>query len=79
MVLMNGSTRARNVASLINQTNTMGGVKKAGLAPTVGLVASVSGIYRKRLGCPCPASKLIISKTNQCGGIGRPAGIISCK
>ena len=55
MVLMNGSTRARNAASLINQTNTQGGVKKQGLPSTVGLVASVSGVYRKKLGCPCPS------------------------
>lgn len=64
---MNGSTRARNAASLINQTNTFGGVKKQGLASTVGLPASVSGIYRFRLGCPCPSDKLIISKTVSCG------------
>ena len=77
MVLMNGSTRARNAASLINQTNTMGGVKKAGLAPTVGLIASVSNVYRKKLGCPCPASKLFISKTRAPGcSVGCNAGIV---
>ncbi len=36
MVLMNGSKSARNVASIVNRTNTCGGSKKAGLAPTVG-------------------------------------------
>ncbi len=46
--------RARRIDSLVNQTNTFGGVKKQGLAPTVGLDSSVSGVYRKRLGCPCP-------------------------
>ena len=35
MVLMNASRQARNAASLINRP-TCGGVKKAGLAPTVG-------------------------------------------
>jgi hypothetical protein len=69
MVLMNGSTRARNAASLINQTNTQGGVKKQGLPSTVGLVASVSGVYRKKVGCPCP--NFIISTTTSCG---RPVG-----
>ena len=74
---MNGSTRARNAASLINRTNTMGGVKKAGLAPTVGLIASVSAVYRKKLGCPCPASKLFISKARAPGcSVGCVAGIV---
>jgi hypothetical protein len=50
------------------QNNTAGGVKKQGLAPTVGLVASVSGVYRMRLGCPCPGNKSIISNTKACGG-----------
>jgi hypothetical protein len=49
---MNG--RAKNTDSLINRTNVMGGPKKQGLAPTVGLNASVSGVYLQRLGCPCP-------------------------
>jgi hypothetical protein len=49
---MNG--RAKNTDSLINRTNTSGGPKKQGLAPTIGLDSSVSGVYRKRLGCPCP-------------------------
>ena len=33
---MSGSKAARNAASICNRTNTCGGVKKAGLAPTVG-------------------------------------------
>lgn len=33
---MSGSIRARNQASLINRTNTCGGVKKAGIAPRIG-------------------------------------------
>ena len=45
--------RARNTDSLVNQSFG-GGVKKQGIAPTVGLDASVSGVYRKKLGCPCP-------------------------
>ena len=49
---MNG--RAKNTDSLINRTNIMGGPKKQGIAPTVGLNASVSAVYLKRLGCPCP-------------------------
>jgi len=36
MVYMSGSKAARNSASLVNRTNVCGGVKKAGLAPTVG-------------------------------------------
>ncbi len=37
MVLMNGSKSARNVASIINRNNQCGGIKKSGLAPTVGI------------------------------------------
>jgi hypothetical protein len=33
---MSGSKAARNAASIVNRTNICGGVKKAGLAPTVG-------------------------------------------
>jgi hypothetical protein len=36
MVLMNSSRSARNAASIVNRTNTCGGQKKGGLAPTVG-------------------------------------------
>jgi hypothetical protein len=40
MVLMNSSKSARNQASIVNRTNTCGGNKKGGLAPTVGLYLS---------------------------------------
>jgi len=33
---MSGSRASRNQASIVNRTNTCGGVKKAGLAPRVG-------------------------------------------
>lgn len=36
MVYMSGSKSARNAASIVNRTNTCGGMKKAGLAPRVG-------------------------------------------
>ena len=64
--------RAKNISSLINRTNTMGGVKKPGIPSTVGLVASVSGVYRQKVGCPCP---FIISMTTMCTHTGKPAGI----
>ena len=64
--------RARNLSSMVNQTNTSGGVKKPGLPSTVGLPASVSGVYRQKVGCPCP---FIISMTKSCTQIGRPAGL----
>jgi hypothetical protein len=56
--------RGRRMDSLENRTNTMGGVKKPGIPSTVGLDASVSGVYRKKVGCPCP---FIISMTRSCG------------
>ena len=63
---MNGSKSARNSASIINRTNTEGGVKKAGLASSVGLPASVSWVYRKYLGCAL-LCKFTISTTRACG------------
>ena len=36
MVYMGGSRSARNAASICNRTNTCGGMKKGGLAPSVG-------------------------------------------
>ena len=58
--------RARNTDSLVNQ-NFGGGVKKQGLAPTIGLPASVSAIYIKRIGCPCPTAYDIINNVRTCG------------
>jgi len=63
--------RARYLDSLVNRTNTSGGNKKQGLAPTVGLDASVSGVYRKRIGCLCPTAYDFISTNIVCGtGVG---------
>ena len=36
MVYMSGSKSARNQASIVNRTNICGGMKKGGLAPSVG-------------------------------------------
>ena len=36
MVYMSGSRNARNAAYIVNRTNVCGGMKKAGLAPSVG-------------------------------------------
>jgi hypothetical protein len=36
MVLSNAAKAARNSASIVNRTNVCGGVKKGGLAPSVG-------------------------------------------
>lgn len=67
----------KRVKMMGTQNNTAGGVKKQGLAPTVGLNSTVSGVYRKRLGCPCPSSKFLISKTISSSYVGstRPHGI----
>lgn len=40
MVYYSGSRNARNAASICNRTNICGGMKKGGLAPTVGLFMS---------------------------------------
>jgi hypothetical protein len=36
MVYMSGSRSARNQSSIVNRTNVCGGVKKGGLAPSIG-------------------------------------------
>jgi hypothetical protein len=38
MVYMSAGRSARNAASICNRTNTCGGVKKGGLAPTIGWI-----------------------------------------
>ena len=63
--------RARRLDSLVNRTNTSGGPKKQGLPSTVGLDASVSGVYRKKVGCLCPTAYNTIVKNIVCGtGVG---------
>ena len=72
---MNG--RARSLNTLVNRTNTMGGVKKQGLPPTVGLPASVSAIYLNRVGCLCPSARNMISNTRAYGcSVGCKSGVV---
>ena len=72
---MNG--RAKYLDSLVNQTNVGGGVKKQGLPSTVGLYASVSGVYRKRVGCLCPTAYDFISNTRAPGcSVGCKSGTV---
>ena len=56
MVLLNASKAARNAASLINRP-TCGGVKKAGLSPTVGWFLSSNpnliGAVNTQFGLTC--------------------------
>ena len=40
MVYMSGSRSARNQSSICNRTNTCGGMKKGGLAPSIGVFVS---------------------------------------
>jgi hypothetical protein len=55
---MSGGKMARNVASIINRQNVCGGVKKAGLAPSVGyflssnpnLIRAKNTAYRDKCG-----------------------------
>ncbi len=73
MVYLSGSKRARLATSSSNFNQGGGGAKKQGLASTIGIDSSVSGIYRKRIGCLCPT--YILSTTKSCaagvGGIRR--------
>ena len=73
-MVLSGPKIVSRSASLMNRTSqsggSLGGVKKAGLASSVGLPASVAWVYRKYLGCifKCPFT---ISKTKSCQ---RPVG-----
>ena len=68
-MVLSGKT-SRN-ASLINRTNTEGGVKKAGTASSVGVPASVGWVYKRILGCQSLCN-FTVSKVGTCGGgIGR--------
>lgn len=49
---MNGSKKARNADSIINRTNTMGGVKKGGIVTTGGHPANV--LWRLNNNTPAP-------------------------
>ena len=44
---MSGSKSARNQASIVNRTNVCGGVKKAGLAPSIGWFMSSNPTLRR--------------------------------
>ena len=74
MVLTNAPKRVQMAGTM---NNTSGGVKKQGLSPTVGLPASVSAVYNKKLGCPCPQWKFIVSTTISSSYIGMtiPRGV----
>ena len=52
-----GHGRARSIYSMINRTDNSNS-KCPGLAPTVGVNASVAAVYRQKLGC---CGKCVIS------------------
>lgn len=67
MVYMSGSKAARNQASIVNRTNVCGGVKKGGLAPSIGwfMNSSPSPIRttNTQLGVRCyPTTKIITTQ-----------------
>lgn len=51
MVLMNSSKSARNAASIVNRTNTCGGIKKAGIAPRIGFFMQSNPTLRRAPQC----------------------------
>lgn len=63
MVYYSGSRNARNAASIANRTNTCGGMKKAGLAPTVGFFLSnnpgLRGAVNTQFGLVCKPNTTI--------------------
>jgi hypothetical protein len=69
MPLMNAGKAARNAASIVNRTNTCGGVKKGGLAPSVGWYLSSNpnliGASNTQFGLMCIPNRTI--QTQQYG------------
>jgi hypothetical protein len=60
---MSGSRRARNQASICNRTNTCGGIKKGGIAPSVGwFMSSNPSLRGAQQSVPL---KCVVSKTIQ--------------
>ena len=57
---MNGSKRARNASSIVNQTNTCGGVGKSGLPPSIGRRGREGAVHARAIPravqYACPAS-----------------------
>lgn len=45
MVLMSAGKMSRNAGSIVNRTNICGGVKKAGLASSIGAKTSLPNYY----------------------------------
>jgi hypothetical protein len=62
MVYMSGSKSARNAASICNRTNTCGGMKKAGLAPSSGFWYMQSNVMLK--GAPLTIPKICVPNTS---------------
>jgi hypothetical protein len=63
MVYMSGSKAARNAASIVNRGNTCGGMKKGGLAPSVGWYISSNpnliGATNTQYGLKCIPNRTI--------------------
>lgn len=63
MVYYSGSRNARNAASIVNRTNTCGGMKKGGLAPSVGWYLSSNpnliGATNTQFGLVCIPNRTI--------------------
>jgi len=69
MVYMSGSRAARNQSSIVNRTNICGGMKKSGLAPSVGWYLSSNpnmiGATNTQFGLVCIPNRTI--QTQQYG------------
>jgi hypothetical protein len=76
MVLSNAPKRVTMASSAV----TPYGNKKQGLASTVGVTATVSGVYHRRVACLCPTAYLAVNNTKTCGAPigGKPSNYIRC-
>ncbi len=60
---MNASKNARNAASIVNRTNVCGGLKKSGLAPSIGWFmssnVSLIGATNTQFGLVCMPNRTV--------------------
>jgi hypothetical protein len=76
MVYSNGPKRVTMAASQV----TPYGNKKQGLPSTVGVTATVSGVYHRKVACLCPTAYLNANYKKTCGAPigGRSSNYIRC-
>jgi hypothetical protein len=73
MVYSNGPKRVTMASSMV----TPYGNKKQGLASTVGVTATVSGVYHRKVACLCTTAYLSANRTITCNA--KVSGVNVCR